>query len=499
MRLWLIINILFLFLLPLNTLNAKGSFAGDIGLVGTKANNFNGAVVETYINTYMQSNGFGKIDGEVGRTDSLTQGDDISKVLSSNVNSEEIERLTKSTSTIEYMSIVLSSLRSIQDTMQKDDFDDIDILIKQVQFYMFAWTAPMEIISTRNIYSSSFLGMSDSLYKNLRKGIYVNYNKYIHTLIFTNLVENVLIKDVIKSSGTFYFIDNSFIIDSDIFNDKITKIDYQSTGVVTQLMLGSTAIITPAEKEDLDSICSYIVKLGDFNQRLLLYLGSNDTNVAREFINNSISSILDKSSIESQLEELSGKKLSHNGSVIFDGDIETHKGVSVNTIFLNDDWYFMIRDYMQIQDSFYQSKKEIEKIIKILVDMPGYEKEVAILKNSLIHVDSLYRKLDEIVRYNIIDVPISVYSDIYNIKFNEAKGWINDNEAVMSEIAVAYNKSCANIQRYVATESIKEKLVSITKRFKSEFDADEWEEIKSRAKLTQDWFNMLNKIKVQNE
>lgn len=50
-----------------DTENIQHSFAKNAGLVGQQARNYNGAVAETFVTSYMKSNGYGTIDAEVGR------------------------------------------------------------------------------------------------------------------------------------------------------------------------------------------------------------------------------------------------------------------------------------------------------------------------------------------------------------------------------------------------------------------------------------------------
>ncbi len=69
----------------------------------------------------------------------------------------------------------------------------------------------------------------------------------------------------------------------------------------------------------------------------------------------------------------------------------------------------------------------------------------------------------------------------------------------MGDIAIAYNKACANMQKYMVSEFAINKVMRITRALKKEFNDDEWKEVKTRAKLTQDWFNMLNKVKISNK
>jgi hypothetical protein len=147
---------------------------------------------------------------------------------------------------------------------------------------------------------------------------------------------------------------------------------------------------------------------------------------------------------------------------------------------LNDSWYMMIREYMELQNNFYSIKKGIANVIKVLSNHDREKKYIAELKVDMIKVDSLYRKLDEIVRYNIIDLPVSIYSDLYRIKFNRYKKWYNDDEEKMVDVAVNFNKACANMQKYMVSDFGIRKVIKTTSTMKSEFDEEkEWKEIQA--------------------
>ena len=154
---------------------------------------------------------------------------------------------------------------------------------------------------------------------------------------------------------------------------------------------------------------------------------------------------------------------------------------------------------MEIQDDFYKNKKEVEKIIEILNALPDTENKIAILKEDIFKVDSLYRKLDELVRFNIIDLPISIYADLYSNEVRKAKKWYKDDNKLIANLAVSFNQSCANLKKYMLSPITIDKVLKVKKEIKDEFNDAEWEEVKTRAKLTQDWLNMLNKVKIENK
>lgn len=185
-----------------------------------------------------------------------------------------------------------------------------------------------------------------------------------------------------------------------------------------------------------------------------------------------------------------------NYSIIFDIPFEDMIEVTNLDNITSDEWYHMIRVYVTLQDQFYETKKEIEKILNILKILPNTENQTANLQKELISIDNLYRKLNDLARYNIFGLPISIYLDLYTHELNLALDGINDEERIR-EIAISFNKTCANMQNYIVNEDVLDKLLNFQKSIKKEFDDEEWKEVKTRAKLTKDWLRMLEKVKTK--
>lgn len=393
----------------------------------------------------------------------------ISKELQLSINADILNKLSSSTSNIEYMSIVLSELKNLEKQFKKNDKTKLDSLIKQTQFLMYAWTTPMEILSSQKIYDNSLLEISNKFYKNLKKDVYKNYNEFVYSMLFVNLLnENIVIpKDTaaeVSEKGGLAL----------------------STG---WLLLAITELPTKEDKKGLKNICI------DISSHII----QNTT--AAEYVQNNISSNLniDKDNLSIMLKDISNHKNIFKGAIFFNKNIKTYKKVNIIDNPLNDNWYLMIREYMELQDDFYQAKKEVDKIIKILVILPDTAKEIAQLKQDTFNVDALYRKFDEIVRFNIIDLPLSIYANLYSIQVKKAKRWYGDDESKITDIAVAYNKSCANMQKYLSSDFAILRVMNTMKVIKKELNEDEFKVAKTRAKLTQDWLNMLNKVKIENK
>ncbi len=389
----------------------------------------------------------------------------ISPDLKTNFDPSILSKLSQSKSTLEYSSSVISALKIIQKELKKNEKEKLDSLIKQVQFLMFAWTTPMEIASTQNIYDASLLEMNTDMIKSINTNNYDNYTRFIYSLLYVNLInENIVIKK-----------DTSLDIGMSVF-----------TGLG---LIGGVLTSNNEDKKGIEIVCKDL-------------LGGTFSKDPSEIILANFSSTLDipNETITKNLDEIAKNNNLFERPVMFNKNITDLKEVSIIDNPLNDSWYLMVREYMELQDDFYKMKKEVDKIIKILDVLPDTENQIATLKQNLFEVDALYRKFDEVVRFNIIDLPVSIYADLYYIEFQKGKKWYNDDEKAMGDIAVSYNKACANMQKYMVSEYAIEKVMRITKSLKSEFDEEtEWKEVKTRAKLTQDWFNMLNKVEIKNK
>lgn len=381
----------------------------------------------------------------------------IDSNLKNKIDPKILEKFSSATSNLEYTSIVLSELKRIKKTLKDNNQDMLNDYVQQIELLMYAWTTPMEILSTRNIYNQSLLDLSSNLYGNLNKENYENYTKFIYSMLFVNLINET------------------------IEIEKDTKVDIN----VNTFLIGSSALEQNSDyKNDLENICkeeSNIIADNYLTGNMAITLG------------------IDEEKIDKEIHKIAKNNNLFEGAILFNKNMESLKKVSIIDNPLNDYWYLMIREYMALQDDFYKMKKEIDQIIKVLSILPNTDKQVALLKQNMFDVDALYRKFDETVRYNIVDLPISIYADLYHIEFRKGKKWYNDDEKVMSDISIAYNKACANMQKYMISEFSIGKVMRITRALKKEFNEKEWSEVKTRAKLTQDWFNMLNKIQIKNK
>ena len=404
-------------------------------------------------------------NNELKILNSYSRLSNIKKLSTQNkIDNQLMVKLYSSESTLEYIAIILKELKKIEKDLKENNPLRLNELVTRTEFLMYAWTTPMELFSSKRIYESSLLGLSKKLYKHIKKDSYRKYTEFIYSMLNINLInQNIMVK-------------------------KDTSLDAIPKFYFSKKISGETVAPTIQDKKALESIC-------------LEVLDSILDKTPNEYLFTNIVSTLDidKEKLEKGITEISKNNYLFESPIFFERNFKNLNLINIIDNPLNDSWYLVIREYMELQDSFYKMKAELEKITKILEILPNTEKKVALLKQNSFDIDALYRKFDEMVRYNIIDLPISIYADIYFIEFKKGKKWYNDDEKAMGNIAIAYNKACANMQKYMVSEFAINKVMKITKALKKEFSDDEWKEVKTRAKLTQDWFNMLNKVKINNK
>ncbi len=375
-------------------------------------------------------------------------------------------RLFDAESLIEYMYRVMSEINLAKKLFSENKITQ-EVFIKKINSLIFSWTVPYEILATENIYNHSLMKGAKVLYENINKDIYLDYKKFIFKISPKN------IKILLLPNGI-------YVPQSELKRS------------CERFMTGSLSV----EPERASSFFSGIGRGGSVE-------GFSDS-FSKRFFENSDTFFLDE-----KIKEYDEKG---HISIIFDGienkitesayPMDEEKIIIFNNPF-NDEWYLMIREYIALQDKFYELNVEINKIILALskIHSQNIEKNISEMEKNLIISDLLYRKLDGIVRYNIIGLPLAIYSDVYRNEINKVSGlWgMGKDEDEIRNIALKYNQTCANMQKYVASDFTKKKFLNTVRVIKESMDDKEYNELKMSAKLSQDWLNMLNKVKVTNE
>ena len=376
------------------------------------------------------------------------------------------KRLFESESLTEYMHRVMSEI-ILNEKLFSENKMTRDVFVKKINSLIFSWTVPYEILATENIYNHSLMDEKKELYKNINRTTYLDYRKFIFKIIP-------------KVDGT---------LNSKIDGEAVLGTFFPESALQEVCKSYLDGIISDDEPESVvELFLSYA--LIAFNEHFF-------ENVSSDFLlNENFTKYKEKGHVSIIFND-SNDELNKS-----DDQTGEEKSIILNNPF-NDEWYLMIREYIVLQEKFYEIKAEINKIILALAKLPSsnIEKVVSDMERKLIVSDSLYRKLDAIVRYNIIGLPLAIYSDVFSheIVANSSVLGMGGDEDKVREIALKYNQSCANMQKYVASDFTKNKFLNTVKIIKKQLDEKEYEELKMSAKLSQDWLNMLNKVKVTNK
>ena len=165
-----------------------------------------------------------------------------------------------------------------------------------------------------------------------------------------------------------------------------------------------------------------------------------------------------------------------------------------------DEWYFMIREYIEIQNCFFHVRKLIQNIIKhysgsIELDDPGFfehTESVNSIKKYSVLADLYFKKLDTMLRGFIFDRPICILSNYSYLRARAAKHWLDDDEELLNAFL-----DFLTIKEFKFTVDpfTDEVLIYTRKEFKESYDSDEEKEISAQAKLRKEWYALLPKVK----
>jgi hypothetical protein len=163
----------------------------------------------------------------------------------------------------------------------------------------------------------------------------------------------------------------------------------------------------------------------------------------------------------------------------------------------SDQWYYMIRYYVDVQEIFYTNRSRLDKLIEQLQKKPENSSgnapfEISRLKKYAIVSDSYYKSLDSIMRTFVFDTPIEQFSNISLIRCQAAKYGIDDK----AEINRAFT-DFLKIRRIeaIACQRTIDYLLMVYKNFKSTYNEKQIKDIENTVKLSSDWYNLYVKIK----
>jgi len=115
-------------------------------------------------------------------------------------------------------------------------------------------------------------------------------------------------------------------------------------------------------------------------------------------------------------------------------------------------------------------KKDIKKIFTEL-EKSKYDvspRALATLQDEYENMDILLNKLNRITRYNIFDLPLAVFADVYRLEIEENQSTLGlgGDKAKIMDIAVMYNYTCSNLQKYMVSKFTINKVLAVHKILK---------------------------------
>lgn len=172
---------------------------------------------------------------------------------------------------------------------------------------------------------------------------------------------------------------------------------------------------------------------------------------------------------------------------------------TVNLRYLSDEWYFMIRQYKDMQESFYEMKNIRDKIIKYYAERDSarvtkndeYSSTLNFL-HKYDHIADLYfKKVDTVVRYYLFDVPIQQLSWYSYLRCKAAQHWIDDKEELRQALV---QFTMIKQFPYTVDPNTNNYMLKVASAFKRNYDDKEYEQMTGEVKLSKEWYDLLPKV-----
>jgi hypothetical protein len=178
--------------------------------------------------------------------------------------------------------------------------------------------------------------------------------------------------------------------------------------------------------------------------------------------------------------------------------VEPYKAAIPN--YFPDTWYMMVKEYVGIQNTFYNANRLGHDLIKKFSPLVSFSqnsyrehsKAVALLSAYLNVAELYFKKLDTMLRYYIFDLPaFGLYKYSY-YRVRASKHWLDDKDEIKRALL-----DFAKIREFKFTVSPEadDWRAKTTKEFKRSFDEKEYEEMVARSKLSKEWYNLLPQVK----
>jgi hypothetical protein len=168
--------------------------------------------------------------------------------------------------------------------------------------------------------------------------------------------------------------------------------------------------------------------------------------------------------------------------------------------FLPDEWYFAIRQYVDIQNSFYKSRDLLNKLIShytgiVPINDAHYDlhsKQMNKLNEFAMINDLYFKKLDTLLRNWIFDYPVLFLSGYSYLRCKAAQHWWDD----MEEMQKALLDFCSiDPFKYTVNPDTDEYLIIVRKEFKRNFGDEKYNEIAAQVILRKPWYDLHAMVK----
>ncbi len=165
-----------------------------------------------------------------------------------------------------------------------------------------------------------------------------------------------------------------------------------------------------------------------------------------------------------------------------------------------DDWYFMIREYDDMEDAYYRQRELKRKIIKYYLEkndlqnslLSDHNDNLAKLLNFNTQDDLYFKKLDTLVMFKIFDVPIQQFCWHSYLRCKGAQHW-KDDKVKMNKALLDF----ASLKefKYTVSPQTDDFLLKTRKAFKRNYSDEEYKEIEAQVKISKEWYDLLPKLK----
>lgn len=172
----------------------------------------------------------------------------------------------------------------------------------------------------------------------------------------------------------------------------------------------------------------------------------------------------------------------------------------LNVKYHPDEWYYIIRQYIDMQNAFYQiaeRRKTIFKAYSSLTNIPSNfideHRDNLYRFEKFNHLGDLYfKKVDSLVRYNYFDIPLQQLSWYSYLRCKEAQHWLDDKDKMTKAL-----DDFASMKefKFAADPQTDEILIRTRRAFKRNFSDEEYKDAEARVKIKKEWYDLLPQVK----